>query len=202
MGDKDISLRIKELIDYFCDGNNSTFARAIGTSEANVRNYLNGRQPKFETLYLIADKFETSCDWLIKGEGFMLQEKQDSETSLQLSGAPHAVALEETMPYKKIDSQTERSARSKNDAIEQIVTLKNGIINTLKEQTRILEEQSKNYKIDCDVLRRDNTDLRTDVRELRKDNIGLRKEINRLRKEQKKLPLDFIREGKADLKKR
>lgn len=190
MSDKDIGLRIKELIDYFCHGNNSIFARAIGTSEANVRNYLNGRQPKFETLYLIADKFEISCDWLIQGEGSMIKESQ-SDRSFDL-------AREEPMSYEKIDLRDKSVDRD----INQIIPLKDNIINTLKELTETLEEQSRNYKTDCEALRQDNKDLRTDVQDLRKDNMTLRKEINRLRKEQGKHPIDFIRDGDMDLHKR
>lgn len=183
MSDTDIGLRIKELIDYFCQGNNSIFARAIGTSEANVRNYLNGRQPKFETLYLIADKFEISCDWLIQGEGSMRKESQPN-SALE-------IANEETMPYEKIDLHE----KPIDSDIYQILTLKDSIINTLKELTETLEKQAKEYKTDSEALRQDNRELRNDVQNLRKDNMSLRKEMNRLRHEQGKQPIDFIRDG-------
>ncbi|MCY1635769.1 S24 family peptidase [Marinifilum sp. D737] len=68
-----ISERIKELVSYFCDGNNSKFAVKVGTSEANIRNYIAGRQPKFEVLSSIANHFEINYEWLLTGKGDMLQ---------------------------------------------------------------------------------------------------------------------------------
>ena len=69
----DISNRIKEIVSYFCDGNNSKFALKIGTSEANIRNYIAGRQPKFEVLSSIASHFEINYEWLLTGKGDMLK---------------------------------------------------------------------------------------------------------------------------------
>ena len=43
-----ISERIEELVQYFAKGNNSRFASLVGTSEANIRNYISGTQPKFD----------------------------------------------------------------------------------------------------------------------------------------------------------
>ena len=67
-----ISNRIQELINQFCHGNNSEFARVIGTSEANVRNYLSGTQPRFDVLQAIAENFDVDCQWLLTGRGDML----------------------------------------------------------------------------------------------------------------------------------
>lgn len=41
-----ISQRINELVKHFSGGNVSKFAAKLGFSEANVRNYINGTQPK------------------------------------------------------------------------------------------------------------------------------------------------------------
>ncbi len=65
----DISSRIKELVEHFAEGNNSRFAKLTGTSEANIRNYINGRQPKFDFLSAVADKFEINYEWLFTGVG-------------------------------------------------------------------------------------------------------------------------------------
>lgn len=67
-----ISNRIKELVNHFADGNNSKFASIIGTSEANIRNYINGRMPKFEIISSIATLFEINYEWLLTGKGDML----------------------------------------------------------------------------------------------------------------------------------
>lgn len=67
-----ISERIALIIKALCDNNNSIFARAVETSEANVRNYLNGTQPKFDFLAKIIGVFEINCEWLLTGKGSML----------------------------------------------------------------------------------------------------------------------------------
>lgn len=46
-----ISERITALVNELSDGNNTEFGRRIGESEANVRNFRNGKTtPKFRTL--------------------------------------------------------------------------------------------------------------------------------------------------------
>lgn len=72
MGEKStIYSRIKELVDYYCDGNNSKFATRVGSSEANIRNYIAGRQPKFDFISSIAQEFEINYEWLLTGRGSM-----------------------------------------------------------------------------------------------------------------------------------
>lgn len=66
-----IAERIKELIATFAEGNNSKFAGIVGTSEANIRNYLAGRQPKFDFLSAVAQCFDINYDWLLTGRGEM-----------------------------------------------------------------------------------------------------------------------------------
>lgn len=68
-----ISERIQALIDTFCNGKNSQFAKAIGVAESNIRSYLAGTQPKFDILSNIALKFAISCEWLLTGKGDMLK---------------------------------------------------------------------------------------------------------------------------------
>ena len=79
-----MSMRIKSLIDFFANGNNSKFAQLIGTSEANVRNYTKGTSPKFEVLNAIVDEFEISYEWLMKGKGNMFK-KEEEESALIIS---------------------------------------------------------------------------------------------------------------------
>ena len=68
-----ISERIQALIDAFCNGNNSQFAKSIGVAESNIRSYLSGTQPKFDVLSNIATKFAINCEWLLTGKGDMLK---------------------------------------------------------------------------------------------------------------------------------
>ena len=72
-----ISSRIEELVRQFCRGNNSEFARIIGTSEANIRNYIAGTQPRFEVLRAIAENFDIDCQWLLTGKGKMLANEEN-----------------------------------------------------------------------------------------------------------------------------
>ena len=69
-----ISERIQALIDAFCNGKNSQFAKAIGVAESNIRSYLSGTQPKFDVLSNIAIRFAINCEWLLTGSGKMLKE--------------------------------------------------------------------------------------------------------------------------------
>lgn len=75
-----ISERIQALIDTFCNGKNSQFAKAIGVAESNIRSYLAGTQPKFDILSNIASKFAISCEWLLTGKGDMLKTPSTSSS--------------------------------------------------------------------------------------------------------------------------
>ncbi len=67
-----ISHRISELVSHFAGGNNSKFAAIIGTSEANIRNYISGTAPKFDVIASIAKSFDLNYDWLLLGNGKMI----------------------------------------------------------------------------------------------------------------------------------
>lgn len=67
----EIGDRIKQLVDYYADGKNTSFAQKIGTSEANVRNYIKGILPKADILQRIVKSFDISAVWLLTGEGDM-----------------------------------------------------------------------------------------------------------------------------------
>ena len=74
-----INLRIKQLVDHFSFGNNSDFGKKIGINEANVRNYINNTEPKFNILEKIATNFEVNFEWLLTGKGEMLKEPTITE---------------------------------------------------------------------------------------------------------------------------
>jgi len=75
----EISSRISELVDHFAEGKNTKFAELIGTSEANIRNYRNGKMPKIDFIFKICDKLEISFDWLLLGKGKMFDIKSQQE---------------------------------------------------------------------------------------------------------------------------
>lgn len=58
----DINVIINEIAEKNFKGNNSEFAKAMDTSEANIRNYRTGRTPKLEFIISLFKKFEISFD--------------------------------------------------------------------------------------------------------------------------------------------
>lgn len=76
-----ISNRINELVNYFSGGNVSKFAIKSGVSEANVRNYINGTQPKSEFFSKVIEVFEINSDWLLTGKGEMLKDSGETPKS-------------------------------------------------------------------------------------------------------------------------
>jgi hypothetical protein len=67
-----IGLRIKHLRDFYYGKNNVKMATNLGTSEANVRNYINGTPPKVDFIINICEKLEINYEWLMTGKGEML----------------------------------------------------------------------------------------------------------------------------------
>lgn len=73
-GNNGISERICVIVERYCDGNNSRFGEVIGESEANVRNYRNGKTPpKVKALVAIVKNFDISPEWLLLGTGAMVR---------------------------------------------------------------------------------------------------------------------------------
>lgn len=64
-----IGLRIKYLRDLHFKGNNVKMASELGTSEANIRNYINGSYPKVEFIIAICEKLEINYEWIMTGRG-------------------------------------------------------------------------------------------------------------------------------------
>lgn len=88
-GINSISERISELVKVFADGNKTRFASMVGTSEANIRNYVdNGKSPKFDFIKKVCEQFEISCDWFILGKGTMFKEKTHPVESIHTSSSP------------------------------------------------------------------------------------------------------------------
>lgn len=79
MGKSLISERIEQLVLFFANGNKSKFAGLVGTSEANIRNYIEGRQPKFDFLSAVVQRFEINYGWLLTGEGEMLRKESEEK---------------------------------------------------------------------------------------------------------------------------
>ncbi|WP_267402778.1 MULTISPECIES: transcriptional regulator [unclassified Chryseobacterium] len=78
-----INFRIKQLVDYFANGNNSVFANMIGVNEANIRSYINGTEPKFNVIEKICSALAINFEWLILDKGEMLSENRTEQITLQ-----------------------------------------------------------------------------------------------------------------------
>ncbi|WP_312398857.1 helix-turn-helix domain-containing protein [Chryseobacterium sp.] len=78
-----INFRIKQLVDYFANGNNSVFANMIGVNEANIRSYINGTEPKFNVIEKICSALAINFEWLILDKGEMLSENRTEQIALQ-----------------------------------------------------------------------------------------------------------------------
>lgn len=88
-----IGIRINEIIKLYCDGNNSMFARELGTSEGSVRNYISTGSIKSDILAKIVTKYDINPVWLLLGEGEMLrspsqQPHQEAKTEINPSLSP------------------------------------------------------------------------------------------------------------------
>lgn len=79
---QNIGLRISELVNHFANGINTKFAELVGTSEANIRNYRNGKMPKYDFIYNVCSVLEINYEWLITGKGQMLKEQNEPMKSI------------------------------------------------------------------------------------------------------------------------
>ena len=71
--------RIAVLVEEFGRGRNTVFASLIGSSEGNIRGYINkGVTPKQDVLERIVKNLGVNAEWLLTGEGSMLAEEKTS----------------------------------------------------------------------------------------------------------------------------
>ncbi len=63
--------RIKQLVDALAGGKNTVFAEKLGVSEANIRAYIRGVQPKADVLQKIVITYDVNAMWLLTGLGWM-----------------------------------------------------------------------------------------------------------------------------------
>lgn len=77
-----IGLRIKYLRDLHYGKNNVKMASELGTSEANVRNYINGSYPKIEFVINICEKLEINYEWILTGKGEIYASSSPEEVDL------------------------------------------------------------------------------------------------------------------------
>lgn len=113
------TLKINEIaIDYFSD-NNSKFAKAMGTSEANIRNYRNGTLPKVDFIIKLCENLEINFEWFLLGTG-------KKNASYDKGHIPHMnddIINQERIPEVGVIDKFENDTLvlvSKNDTIEYV----------------------------------------------------------------------------------
>jgi excisionase family DNA binding protein len=80
MSQETINQRIERLIEHFCHGNKSAFAKSVGITSQSLGEIVGGRQsaPSFAALQKIAVAYPSvSVHWLVMGDGGMLEMTDD-----------------------------------------------------------------------------------------------------------------------------
>jgi transcriptional regulator with XRE-family HTH domain len=119
-----INKKIDDIAIKAYKGNNSAFAKVMGTSEANIRNYRKGTMPKLDFVVKLYEKFEISFE-------FLLFEK-DSEYNLKNTEDKCSID-EEALNYKMLCSE--------NDFLKEKLEFLNEQIEFYKSQIAFLTVQ-------------------------------------------------------------
>lgn len=143
-----ISERISELINTFTGGNKTRFASIVGTSEANIRNYVdNGVIPKYDFIKSICENFEINCEWLILGKGKMLKEENATIDQTNTTILPDLKPLAELID--KMHSEVK-------DLTQQLTQQ--------LAENQVIQNENNNLKIENEKLRqRDNDSSRHNI---------------------------------------
>lgn len=68
--------RIKQIREYYCDGNNEMFAQLLGEKPNTVSNWINRGMNNISVLNKLSNTFpDVDLNWLIRGEGQMSRKK-------------------------------------------------------------------------------------------------------------------------------
>lgn len=126
-----ISNRINDLVEYFSKGNVSKFSAKVGFSEANVRNYINGTQPKSEFLSKLIEIFEINADWLLTGTGSMLKTAEVNVQKLE-DNSPQS----ELEYYKSQLELTRELLKEKSKYIDMIQPLADQALKEMLERNK------------------------------------------------------------------
>ncbi|MBB5623277.1 phage repressor protein C with HTH and peptisase S24 domain [Pedobacter cryoconitis] len=78
----DIIKKINEIAVTYFEDNNSKFAAALGTNEANIRNYRSKIVPKVEFIVKLCNDLDISFEWMFNDSGEMKKVKKDANVSL------------------------------------------------------------------------------------------------------------------------
>lgn len=73
-------LMLEQLINYYSNGNKSLFAKKLGVKPQTINSWIKRNTFDYELIYANCENI--SADWLLSGEGEMLNEKNPSSVSL------------------------------------------------------------------------------------------------------------------------
>ena len=127
----DLNERIVKVIEY-STLSASEFADEVEVQRSNISHITSGRnKPSLDFIVRIKDRFpEISWDWLIKGDGEMLSQKNSEEaTTLPSSSTPNekestslpdlfTLINEETIPEKIVTSENSRESDISDQSTE------------------------------------------------------------------------------------
>lgn len=77
----DIIKKINEIAVNYFEDNNSKFAAALGTNEANIRNYRSKIVPKVDFIVKLCNDLDISFEWMFNNSGEMKKVKKEADVS-------------------------------------------------------------------------------------------------------------------------
>ena len=78
-----ISSRLQRLVDLKCTGKSTIFAKKAGIPISSFSNYIKGRTPSCEALFLIRETFSVNINWLLTGKGEMFEAEAAAQGDTQ-----------------------------------------------------------------------------------------------------------------------
>lgn len=110
-----ITEKINDIAVKEYKGNNSSFAKAMNTSEANIRNYRKGTMPKLDFVVRLHEIFEISFDSLLSAKPDGSKSKAIKNKSLADDDSRYEILkLENDLLKEKIKFQKEQIEFYKN----------------------------------------------------------------------------------------
>jgi transcriptional regulator with XRE-family HTH domain len=164
-----INQRINKIaIDYF-NNNNSKFAKFLGTSEANIRNYRSKTEPRIDVINKIANELEICYEWLLAGEGTMLK--------------PDVTAPPEPMP-----APSEPTPLASSPDTIHVYNVYNGL---LREKDAVIEKKEAEIK----DLRAEIKEQQNDIIRLNRENGQLLGQLQTAKKQTHVYSDEFVVAG-------
>ncbi|SHL94270.1 helix-turn-helix domain-containing protein [Flavobacterium chilense] len=111
-----INEKIDDLAIKEYKGNNSAFAKAMGTSEANIRNYRKGIIPKLDFIIKLHEVFGISFEWLLLDKNDEFSSDKTKIECLDIETAEYKLlSLENDLLKERLKFQQEQIEFYKNN---------------------------------------------------------------------------------------